>query len=109
MNLEDTWSNCIKMWRWVAKKWDGENHYNVRQLKKQWLQRNDFEGIQCDCFFCDYRSSCERCPAVAIDDKFDCQSIDKGYAFDLYPKKFYNKIKYLNTKRKKQNAKTKAK
>ena len=101
-NLDEIWKLCKSMWRWVAEHID-EFNGNVPKAKSVWLNDHGFVGSKrprSDCFFCDAAGvgSCEFCPGYDIDPAFDCG--DSDYSHYTKPKKFYNKIRSMDRKRK---------
>src|SRR3972149_11881078 len=109
MTLEKTWKECLKMWKWIAKKYDERLDKNVffdvtivLELKESWLNFFGYNGsLDNDCFFCDYANQpnrgCEYCPGRKIDKYFSCQNSD--YDFKEKPVAFYKKLVSLNQKR----------
>jgi len=111
MNLNDTWENCLAMWKWIAK---NANKASVFMLKARWLHRHGFNAnsIFNNCFFCEYakhhrggagyenmKHGCRNCPGIKVDRSFDCAH--KDYNFQRKPAAFYKKIVELNKKRRK--------
>lgn len=111
LTLDETWKNCLSMWRWIAKEKENENADGVWALKRQWIEENDLETheVQNKCFFCEYdrensginpdrhTDSCPDCPGSIVDPSFDCYHPD--YDFEADPIAFYNKLVSLNRKR----------
>lgn len=106
MNLDDTWKNCLSMWRWIAKEVRGGNKRSSACLKRDWLRRRDIRHISSDCFFCHFgvthdlqvkNAECEICPASKIDPTFYCMTVEYDYCAE--PIAFYNKLVSLNRKR----------
>ena len=106
MTLEQTWTYCLKMWKWIAKNYNSQCF--VIGLKRQWLKKNGF-GDNCidqKCFFCHYayrkgggyKKGCDKCPAIKIDPTFHCK--DSSYHFLNNPIAFYAKLVELNKIRK---------
>ena len=114
MTLDETWKNCLSMWRWIAKEVRNGNGVLVERLKKEWLENHGFKvGLypSDNCFFCIYKDShnrkrakgksvcgCDDCPACYIDRDFYCCDFD-GDDYSEEPIKFYNKLVSLNRKR----------
>jgi len=102
MNLEDTWKNCLAMWRWIAEQRRKRDKRGVFKLKEVWLEENGFKRIYENCFFCNYALfNCPACPGKQVSKRFDCQR--KTYHFEYRPIAFYNKLVALNKKRKKKS------
>lgn len=107
MTLDETWKNCLSMWRWIAKEVRGGREYSSG-MKIEWLGAHGLKGTQGPnhCFFCSYRDNneyesdpnavCPGCPGSFVDKSFDCMGND--YPYDE-PLKFYNKLVSLNRKR----------
>lgn len=98
MTLNETWKQCIAMWKWIAE----QKGVNTVLLKIRWLGEHGFEGIECGCFFCDYADGqagvdCEKCPAVMIDPNFSCDK--PKYHYRKKRIAFYEKLVALNEKR----------
>lgn len=105
--LDRTWKNCLRMWKWISKRYDGS--VGVETLKRMWMREHRFTKPRiAGCFFCDYTGRdkdnfflCEkRCPGKTISSRFDCQN--KSYDYQSEPKRFYAKLLELDAKRKKQ-------
>jgi hypothetical protein len=101
--LNQTWTLCLRMWRWVAKKWAKESSpRKVIRLKRQWLHNNGFEeAIMANCFFCDFQEAiggCTQCPGKLVDSSFSCCS--KVYGYEYKPIEFYKELLRLNRIRK---------
>ena len=107
--LNQTWTLCLRMWRWIAKVWQTPRYrrYSVLRLKSIWLKKNGFNSIKIKstCFFCDYALEdrygdpvCDTCPGYLVDDAFECISDD--YYYRDNPVGFYNKLLQLNRIRK---------
>lgn len=100
--LNQTWTLCLRMWRSIAKNWNGRK--SVIQQKKLWIRENGFEvdNLDADCFFCDYDvdngMGCRSCPGRLIDPDFDCRN--EPYHFRNKPVKFYKELLRLNRIRK---------
>ena len=95
--LNRAWKNCLRMWKWIAEVYDGI--ICVDDLKKQWLKKHRFiKDIYNSCFFCKYtdnkNNDCKNCPAVLVDEDFNCCS--KEYGYSDKPKAFYAEILRLN-------------
>ena len=102
--LQETWTLCLKMWRWIA------DYYvlgdNIAGLKERWLKlhgfsRQDIDSIWGHCFFCGYDrqnytpgSTCTNCPAALVNPDFRC--FRDAYHYEKDPKKFYKRIAKLH-------------
>lgn len=113
MNLEKTWSECLRMWRWIAETKTKETRWGifspVSRLKVTWLECNNYidndKDLLNECFFCNYADThrgqvepgeCENCPAQTVDETFNCC----GYpSFNNKPVEFYELLVELNKKR----------
>ena len=112
MTLDETWKNCLSMWRWIAKqKQIGEEA--IAELKGMWLSKHGHRTTMWyNCFFCERarggytkeflseaNTHCPKCPARKIDNDFSCLASE--YHHETKPKAFYNKLVSLDRKRKK--------
>ena len=108
-NLDRTWKNCLRMWKWISETYDGTQ--DVSTLKWQWLKRHRFGSIEANCFFCQWHKThgrglhdyqeitiCTNCPGVYVSKFFCCQSY-LSYKYDTNPKDFYRKLVSLDKKR----------
>ncbi|KKN77624.1 hypothetical protein LCGC14_0358990 [marine sediment metagenome] len=103
MNLNDTWKNCLKMWKWIAEQ---SSTRGAIGLKHEWMKANNCDSLINDCHFCQYHNEqggenseqgfCLSCPGVLVDPTFDCMSGIYGYGT---PIKFNEKIIALNKQR----------
>lgn len=110
LTLEKTWTECLRMWRWIAKVVRAGSRACVDDLKVEWMERHSYKGnvIESNCFFCQYvrthSKKCKKiegsCPAQKVDPEFNCFCDD--YSYDDKPIAFYNKLVALNRKRKKK-------
>jgi len=111
-NLDRTWKNCLRMWKWVSESW--ERKKGVTQLKRRWLQDNGFvpEEFHAYCFFCEYAGviedddgdemeNCKACPAAMIETGFVCDAQPHSYMHK--PKAFYRKLLALDKKRRQKH------
>ena len=102
MTLDETWKNCLSMWRWIAKMWRLGCSQNVEELKTEWCEAHGFDMIESGCFFCHHNGGalenmCRKCPARKVDADFFC--MDTHYSYNRHPIAFYNKLVSLNRKR----------
>ena len=104
--LNQTWTLCLRMWKWIKKVWQTEGYkgMSVHKLKYIWLADNGFDSttISAHCFFCDYKDGagyCHvNCPAAMVDPEFDCA--DSSYDYETNPVEFYRELLRLNRIRK---------
>jgi len=103
--LNQTWTLCLRMWRWIAKVWQTPRYrrYDISDLKRIWLKKNGYKnGLWCDCFFCDYKSRgvpCSvGCPGAMVDRNFRCTRFN--YHWIRKPIEFYKELLRLNKIRK---------
>ncbi len=102
LNLDETWTLCLKMWRWIAKQKKAGSQKSVGTLKREWLENHGYkdEEVMVNCFFCEYTSrkdgaiDCNKCPAAKIDSDFHCT--DSGYFWKREPLAFLAKLVGLN-------------
>jgi hypothetical protein len=118
MTLDETWKNCLSMWRWIAKQIKNRKGFNgfslvrkqaiVERLKAEWIESHGFSGIRHNCFFCEYDwhrdDRCTFCPAEKIEKGFHCHQAGflspvLPHSFAYRPIAFYNKLVSLNRKR----------
>ena len=101
MTLNETWKNCLAMWKWIAEQIRTGDKRSVDELKRAWVRDHGFEDVMYYCFFCDYvvskSANCGACPARLIDPKFGCRRAE--YDFFDEPIKFYEKLVALNKER----------
>ena len=101
MTLDQTWTNCLRMWKWIDKVW--KPGMSVVVLKKEWLEKwMPAANINSDCFFCEYDvqnglESCNCCPGRLVNLRFTCDR--KTYNYFKHPKKFYQKLLQLDARR----------
>ena len=102
--LNQTWTLCLRMWRWISKIWV-EDDSDIHWLKAKWLRENGFgnENIYANCFFCDYNcqleyEGCGSCPGHLVDSFFSCGSTT--YDYETKPVAFYKELLRLNRIRK---------
>lgn len=119
LSLDKTWSECLRMWKWIAKtvrKSNDDIDVDIGTLKIVWLMKNGYKptSIVSACFFCHYSTThfrattknthacCLNCPGVLVDDDFYCMTYP---SFEDDPIEFYNLLKELNKRRLAQKAK----
>ncbi len=115
LSLEKTWTECLRMWKWITKHLPEDTFWGIEDAKDNWLEENGYmlraDRPHCGCFFCEYKQHfaidghcpCSHCPAKLVDKKFDCQN--STYSYDQNPKKFYAELLRLNKMRLKKKAK----
>lgn len=103
LTLNQTWRECIRMWKWIVKNCDGNSRL-VEVLKAQWLKGHGYTKVDSNCFFCEYDGQhtqqeigCPECPGKLADKRFSCGRVTYSY-IDL-PKKFLKKLLELDAKR----------
>ena len=106
--LNQTWTLCLRMWRWIAKVWQTPRYrrYDIAKLKEIWLRKSGFlcEGLRGSCFLCEYKNICniddcsKGCPGAFVDHAFNCCS--DAYHFIDKPVEFYKELLRLNRIRK---------
>ena len=98
--LNQTWTLCLRMWKWIAKQVREGSKRSVEELKSQWLLDNGFVGVEDNCFFCDSveTCSCDDCPGRLVDPDFDCATFAHNY--ENRPEAFYKELLRLNRIRK---------
>ena len=100
LTLNETWIECLKMWKWIAGQKRKGDINSVCSLKRQWLKNNGYcaDSVSGNCFFCEYANErgqlCVLCPGKIIDRKFSCSNSDYDYFYR--PADFYKKLKRLN-------------
>jgi hypothetical protein len=105
MTLNETWKNCLRMWKWIVEQIDDDtdNLCLTVCLKVDFLNKYHFKKeIKSDCFFCEYDDSrngdnCNKCPGFLVDPTFSC--MDPVYGFHRNPQLFYKKLLRLNARR----------
>lgn len=97
--LNQTWTLCLRMWKRIAKEWDGDVNNSVWDLKFKWLKENEFIGLKGACFFCDVAGDdCYLCPGYLVDSSFVCSN--DSYDYESNPVAFYKELLRLNRIRK---------
>jgi len=110
LTLDETWKNCLSMWRWIAKEVQSGNSAHVEKLKIEWMNAHGIADgkIYGNCFFCGYaehrkeryngyKEYCPECPGVKVSSYFRCERTT--YHYKYRPIAFYNKLVSLNRKR----------
>lgn len=122
LTIEQAWTLCLKMWKWIAENYKNDKIESTTQLKKRWLKENktlpemkdvDINYLSFSCFFCQYnveqRASkikvnyddanmdCSKCPAKLVSKRFCCERYE-AYNWMCKPKQFYKRIKELHEK-----------
>lgn len=98
MTRNETWEQCLKMWRWIVRQPCPRNVYD---LKREWTRKNGFgDDMIAACFFCEYNAqrngdgNCSQCPGRKVDKNFCCENYD--YDYSVKPAAFLRKITKLN-------------
>lgn len=100
LSLDMTWTECLRMWKWISRQCLNPNHLDVDTLKKIWLQKNGYQPTddkEVNCFFC-YRAGatlvhgadCTKCPGRSVDEDFDCSNGNCSYWQE--PREFYQEL-----------------
>ena len=112
LTLDETWTLCLRMWKWIAGEVKKGSREDVDDLKAEWLEDNNFEDeyFANDCFFCGYveertgktpypdeGGTCALCPAKKVAEFFGC--CEDEYHYSGKPLAFYAKLVELNKKR----------
>jgi len=105
---EQTWSKCIRMWRWIVAQIVKNPDADVVDLKCQWFSKHDpYATVAADCYFCEWvlryshgNNMCHSCPAYLVDKDFHCGN--PAYNYEIKPAAFLAKIEELNKRRKAQ-------
>lgn len=109
LTLNQTWTLCLRMWKWIDEQIGKGDRTDIDMLKYQWLKKNNYElgKIEEDCFFCERNinlndgggyPNCKDCPGVLVNKRFAC--MNKTYHYTTKPRKFYQKLLQFNKKRK---------
>ena len=102
LTLDETWTLCMKMWRWIAKQKRNSSRLQIGRLKWVWVSSHTKDHPLASCYFCEYvvrrGLGCNACPGRKIDTDFYCK--DNDYHFSSKPLAFYAKLQELNKKRK---------
>lgn len=111
LTLNQTWTLCLRQWKWTIKQLDKDTEKDVETLKEEWLKQHKYENdnnVENDCFFCEYatvicpkETKCEDCPGQFVSKTFSC--LRNRYHYYDKPHKFYKKLLELNEKRKREN------
>lgn len=110
LTLDQTWTETLKMWKWISEKnMQPSDTYAISeivdQLKREYMKLNYPEySIGSNCFFCLYtkgKTDCSTCPGKLVDKEFSCGTV--GYSYDEEPVEFYQKLSELDKLRKETN------
>ena len=100
LSLEQTWTKCLKMWKWIA-----ENDFICGEDgKRAYFREHPRLKVpdKSDCYFCDYTTQtievCRGCPGALVENGWRCTY--KNFSYNANPKKFYQELLRLNKKRK---------
>ena len=106
LSLDMTWTECLRMWKWISRQWLDPNHLglSVGMFKRIWLENNGYPthvDESMNCFFCRYAGvtrnfvqDCTECPGALIDKTFRC-SMEK-YNYEQLPREFYQELRRLH-------------
>lgn len=100
LTLDETWKQCLKMWRWIVKQKKLHPYSEVNVLKRKWFRKySPRDSKLAHCFFCDYNKAnhggyCRKCPATVIDQSFYCGNSKYHFAYE--PTAFLKEITRLN-------------
>ncbi len=108
MRVATVWKEQIRMWDDTFKL--GLTSENVKQLKVDWCEKNDY-NLELDCFFCDVviRKNrgildCDMCPGRKVSPRFHCNPTNaRGIRWYERPIDFHAKLHRMNVKRLKMN------
>lgn len=109
LTLDETWRECLRMWKFIAKERRKNRTIHPGTLKAKWFKRY-YKGRRRPshlCFFCGYDDhygsrQCSSCPARLVDSnfgKYGCEVFSCYYNWQMRPIAFYNKLVSLNRKR----------
>jgi len=109
LTLNQSWTWCLRMWRWIAKEKRQGSRKQVTTLKREFRIAHGIKPIVNDCFFCEHDDGhysnkygfCECCPGRSVDPAFHCE-YHASYRWDKEPEAFYKKLLELNRIRKAQ-------
>lgn len=110
LTLDETWEQCLAMWKWISRRVGMSDDRDVEDLKMAWLLLNGYvlensdgnKGACNDCFFCEYdnqrpgksiNNDCF-CPGRKVDKDFSCHN--REYNHSDKPRAFYAELKRLN-------------
>ncbi len=99
LTLKKTWTECLRMWKWIAEQVEAGSKKTGKKLKDEWMEKNNYSGIvMCNCFFCEYtarhKHGCESCPGHLVDKTFNCNN--NSYNFYWKPIAFYKELTKLH-------------
>ena len=105
LTLNETWKQCLAMWKWIAKQIRAGDNQGIYGLKVTWVKKHGIkvDELQGNCFFCEYtrrdkhrgkRDNCRLCPARKINKLFHCNKLPYNYL--LEPRAFYKELLRLN-------------
>ena len=99
ISLDETWTFCIRMAKWIAKEMRRDDSQDIDDLKGAYLRQHHPDlQLTLNCFFCDYAAQCHNCPGVLIDPRFRCYNF--AYHFRGRPTDFHKELVRLNKIRK---------
>ena len=104
LTLNQTWTLCLKMWKWIAAEKRKHPRKQTWKSKFKWLRAHGYgtEDLEANCFFCEYTDThgdngCAGCPGRKIDKEFHCEN--ESYHWHDESLMFNKKLVSLNRKR----------
>lgn len=104
ITLKQAWTQCLKMWKWIAENYVDNKTNNTDKLKTIWIKENKIRySLQHHCFFCQYdkeqkgESYCDTCPGKLVSRRFQCE-VYSSYNWQSKPKQFHKKLLELHEK-----------
>ena len=70
---KDAFKNTLDWWRWLAK--------TGSLSKSDWHRYDTIRSYRCQCAFCSYFASCEKCPLGQALGKCSCESDYNNWSF----------------------------
>ena len=94
LSLDETWVQCLKMWKWITQPAFAE--IAVYELKGRWLKQHGFSDVNAACLFCEYvgYNGGIACPGRLVDKEFNCRDIK--YSFRWHRAKFLKELLRLS-------------
>lgn len=104
LTLEQTWAECLKMWKWIVENYK-KLELTIWNAKRKWLNENGYRNVKVKgaCFFCHYvargedvKKGCFICPGALVDATFHCATFHSDYHWSNTPENFYHKLLELD-------------